>query len=230
MKLLFKLFLIACALAGCCSLVQAADDDALLNSWLAAQTKIHTWSADFVQTRAFKSLSQPLTASGHVWFAEPNRFHWELGSPPKTIAVRATDEMLVIYPLLKRVERYPLKGEQMGPWRDALALLEAGFPRSRTELESTYRIVSQAITNGVDEITLQPKSASARKMMPQIKIAFDTSQFTLKATELQFADGSTMRNEFSNPVLNPKVEDTTFAPEIPKDYKVIEPLKSRSQK
>src|SRR5207247_8789439 len=101
-----------------------------LSSWLTAQTNIQSWSADFVQTRTFKSLTQPLTATGHVWFAEPNRFRWELGHPPQTIAVRATTEMLVIYPRLKRVERYPLSGGQTGEWRDALALLETGFPRS----------------------------------------------------------------------------------------------------
>src|SRR5881275_289400 len=91
---------------------RAADTNTLLTTWLNAQTNIQTWSADFVQTRTLKSLTQPLTAKGHVWFAAPNRFRWELGSPPQTIAVRGTDEMLVIYPRLKHVERYPLSGDQ----------------------------------------------------------------------------------------------------------------------
>src|SRR5947209_14918733 len=104
--------------------------DPIVSSWLAAQSKVHSWSADFIQTRSLKSLTQPLTAKGHVWFAAPNRFRWELGNPPQTIAVRAVTEMLVIYPRLKRVERFPLSGDKAGPWKDALALLEAGFPRS----------------------------------------------------------------------------------------------------
>src|SRR5262249_43732052 len=106
---------------------------------------------------------QPLTATGRVWFAEPNRFHWELGNPPQTIAVRATDQMLVIYPRLKRVERYPLTGNQTGEWRDALALLESGFPRSEAEIHSRFKILSQAVTNQTCELTLQPKSVAARK-------------------------------------------------------------------
>jgi len=229
MKRMLPPWFLLLTLIGAPSLAIAADSNSLLNSWLAAQTNIHAWSADFIQTRAFKSLAQPLTATGHVWFAEPDRFRWELGHPPKTIAVRATSEMLVIYPLLKRVEKYPLTGDQTGPWRDALALLQAGFPRSRSELESTYRIVTEVITNGVDEVTLQPKSAAARKMMPHIKIGFDTKDFMLKFTELEFADGSIMRNDFFDPVLNPPMDDSMFAPEIPKDYKVAEPLKSKSR-
>ena len=203
----------------------AASTDPLVASWLSGQTNLQTWSADCIQTRTFKSLSQPLTATGHVWFAEPNRFRWELGRPAQTIAVRAPKEMLIIYPRLKRVERYPLGGEQAGPWRDALALLEAGFPRSQAQLESTFHIVSQTITNQTDEVALQPKSASARRMMPQIKIAFDTKDFSLRATELQFADGSKMRNDFFNAVMNPRLDEETFAPKIESDFKIIEPLK-----
>src|SRR5579885_681698 len=121
--------------------VSAAELNPSVASWLANQTNVQSWSADFVQTRSFKSLSKPLTKRGHVWFAAPNRFRWELGSPAETIAVRATNELLVIYPRLKRVERFSLAGNQTGPWKDALALLEAGFPRSAADLESQYNIL-----------------------------------------------------------------------------------------
>src|ERR1041385_7032950 len=120
-----------------------AETSTALSAWLDAQKNVDAWSADFVQTRHFKTLTQPLTESGKVWFAEPNRFRWELGHPAKTIAVRSGDEMLLFYPMLKRVERYPLNSAAPGPWRDALALLEAGFPRSKAEMESKFRIASQ---------------------------------------------------------------------------------------
>src|SRR5215467_3265870 len=81
---------------------RADGTDSPVASWLATQTNVHSWSADFVQTRTFKSLVQPLTATGHVWFVEPNQFHWELGHPPQTIAVKSADEMMLIYPRLKR--------------------------------------------------------------------------------------------------------------------------------
>ena len=203
-----------------------AQTNSLLSAWLAKQPDIKTWSADFVQTRSFKSLTQPLTATGHVWFAEPNRFRWELGNPPRTIAVRASDEMLVIYPILKRIERFPLTGDQAGPWHDALALLEAGFPRNQAELESRFNILSQNVTNEVCDVVLEPKSPTAKQMMPQLKIAFDTKDLSLKATGLQFADGSTMRNDFENPVFNPKLDPDIFSPKVGPDYKIVEPLKS----
>ena len=103
--------------------------------------------------------------------------------------------------------------------------MEAGFPRSQAELESTYNILSQTTTDQVGKLVLQPKSAAARRMMPQIEIDFDTKDFSLRGTELQFADGSTLRNDFKNAVLNPKLDGQMFAPSIPGDYKIVEPLK-----
>ena len=201
----------------------AAELNAEVTGWLAAQTNIQTWSAEFVQTRSLKSLTKPLTATGRVWFAAPNRFRWELGQPPQTIAVRAPDEMLIFYPKLKRVERFPLTKQAAGQWRDALALLEAGFPRSRSELAARYDIISQTTSNHVCQLVLQPKSANARKMMRQIEIDFDTRDYSLRGTELEFADGSTLRNDFHNTIQNPKVDETMFTPPIASEYKVVEP-------
>jgi outer membrane lipoprotein-sorting protein len=196
-------------------------------AWLGAQTNLQTWSADFIQTRTLKSLAQPLTATGRVWFATPYRFRWELGNPAQTIAVRAERDLLVIYPRLQRVERFPLGGRGTGQWREALSLLEAGFPRTRKELEAQYDILAQSTANGACEVKLQPKSAAARRMMPLVGITFDTRDFSLRATELQFADGSTMRNDFKNGRVNPKLDEGIFAPPIPPEYKVTEPFSNR---
>ncbi len=204
-----------------------AEENPLLTSWLNAQTNIQTWSADFEQTRTLKSFTRPLISTGHVWFAAPNRFHWELGKPAQTIAVRQPEQLLVIYPKLKRVEKYSLAGNLTGPWKDAMSLLESGFPRDKKELENNFKIQSLTVTNEIAEATMQPKSAAARKMMPQIKIAFGTNDFSLRATELQFADGSTLRNDFKNPKLNEKLDELLFSPKLESDFKVVEPMQKK---
>ena len=218
-------WLLVFASLGTAPIARAAELNPAFASWLAAQTQVRTWSADFVQIRALKSLTQPLTTTGHVWFAAPAQFRWELGSPAQTIAVRNPSEMAIAYPRLKRVERFPLTPGQSGEWRDALGLLEAGFPRSQADLEAQYNITSQAVTGRQCEITLEPKASTARRMIPQIRITFDTENRSLLWTQLNFADGSTMRNEFSNRVRNPELPPRIFELEIPPDYKVVEPLK-----
>jgi outer membrane lipoprotein-sorting protein len=202
----------------------AAEINSSLSTWLNAQPTLRTWSADFVQTRTLKSLVQPLTATGHVWFAAPNQFHWEIRHPGQTIAIRQANDLYVIYPRLKRAERYPLDGAA-GQWRDTLALLDAGFPRSQAEVESRYNVLSLTNRDESAEVVLQPKSASARRMMPQLMIAFSTKDNSLRATELHFADGSILRNDFMNPVLNAKLDNSLFAPNLTSDFKIVEPLK-----
>jgi outer membrane lipoprotein-sorting protein len=227
LKYLKRVAILVVALMGASESVRAEDAKASLSAWLNAQTNIQTWSADFKQTRTLKALTQPLVATGKVWFSAPNLFRWELGQPAQTLAVRQPDQMMLIYPNLKRVERFALGGKAEGPWKDALALLEAGFPRSREELESKFTILSLTESNGIGQVTLQPKSSLARKMMPQIRIEFSVSDHSLKGTELTFADGSTMRNDFSNSQLNPTLGPEVFKPEIDPAYKVVEPGKQK---
>jgi len=218
-----RLRLLPLLLASCAS-VLAADTNAVLTDWLNAQTNVQSWSADFVQTRALKTLTQPLTANGHIWFAKPNQFRWQLGSPARTIAVRQADEMFVIYPLLKRAERYPVGAKAKGEWREALDLLETGFPRDRAEFDSRFRILSLIETNGSWIFALQPTSSFARQMMKEIRVGIATNDFSLTSNELIFIDGSSMRNDFTNAVLNPKLETDVFTWKPDPGYRITEPL------
>jgi outer membrane lipoprotein-sorting protein len=204
---------------------QADTSDVLLDQWLAAQTHLHSWTADCTQTRSLKVLSQPLVSNGKVWVAPPDRFRWELGQPPQTIALRQPDQLLLIYPRLKRVEKYPLQAQQPGPWRDALALLDASFPRSRADLESRFLVRSVVPTNSVVYVTLAPKSASARKFMTEIQVCFRPSDFSLVSTEMRFSDGSSMHNDFTHSVLNAPLSEDCFDAKLEPDFTIVEPLR-----
>jgi len=217
-------WLAICFIVSSAVTTRAIDSNPLLSNWLAAQTNLHSWTAEVTQTRTFKTLAQPLVAHGHIWFVAPNLFRWELGQPAQTIAVRQPGQMLVLYPRLKRAERYPLDASTAGPWRDLLMLLEAGFPRNQADLEAHFKILSVIETNGLGEVRLQPKSAIARRMIPEIKIVFVVKDSEPRATELKFADGSTMRNDFTNSVLNSPPDPALFKPVVPPDFKVTEPL------
>src|ERR1051325_2340269 len=176
-----------------CFEARAADPTAVLAGWFAAQANLHTWSADFTQTRSFRTLLQPLTATGHLWLATPDRFRWELGQPAQTIALRARDEMWVIYPRLKRAEKYPLAGTGGGEWHDTLALLEAGFPRDQADFNARFRLLSLTQFESSWLLTLQPRRESARKMLRQIQVGFSTNDFSLTLNALEFPDGSSMK-------------------------------------
>jgi outer membrane lipoprotein-sorting protein len=208
--------------------VQAAESpEMLLHRWLASQTNLQSFAADFVQTRTLRSLAQPLTTPGRLYFAAPSSFRWELGTPPQTIALRHTNRLWVIYPAQKRAERYDLQsaGSQ---WRETFALLEAGFPRSRAELETRYRLENLLITNGVLEVTLIPRQMAARRLIPELRLGVAPEENRLCYTSLKMADGSLMRQDYTNAVVNPTRYDAPFTWTPPPDYQVVEPLQRRS--
>ena len=202
--------------------VQSPDGAGLLDAWLENQARIDTWSAEVVQTRDLKTLTQPLSATGRVWFAAPDRFRWELGTPARTIAIRQPDQLIILYPRLKRLESYRMDGSVSTPWRGTLALLEAGFPRNRADLDKQFRLLLQQTIDGTHEVELEPRTEGARQMMPRVRIGFSTNDLTLQFTELEFADGSRMRNVFRRPVLNADFPPELMNPPLPDDFEQIE--------
>jgi outer membrane lipoprotein-sorting protein len=202
----------------------AADYDAQFNKWFEVQTNLQSWSADFTQTRSLKVLAQPLVSTGKVW-VKPGKFRWELGQPVQTIMLRRPGQLLIVYPRLKRAEKYPLDAVPTGPMKDALALLDASLPRDRATMEKNFRLLSATETNSILQMTLQPRSDSARKFIGEVVIGFHANDFTIAATEMKFADGSILRNDFTNVVLNLPIEPGMFEAELPPDYTVVEPLK-----
>jgi len=218
------LWLVLCLAAPLAEGAEAAKFEGLFGHWFAAQTNLQSWSADFTQTRSLKVLAEPLVATGKVWVAS-SRFRWELGQPAQTIVLRQPDQLVIIYPRLKRAERYPLSGVPPGPARDALALLDASLPRDRASMEERFRPLSAAETNSTLQVVLEPKSASARKFIREILIGFRTNDFSIAVTEMRFADGSCLRNDFANVALNPPIDPARFQAELTPDFTVVEPLR-----
>lgn len=203
--------------------LHAEDYEAQFNKWFAVQTNMQNWSADFIQTRSLVALSQPLTSRGKVW-VRPGEFRWELGQPPQTIVVRNPDELLILYPRFKRAELYPLDKIPAGPIKDAMALMDVSLPRDRSTMEQHFQLLSATETNAVLQMTLQPKSLSARQFIGAVVIGFHTNDFVIANSEMKFSDGSTLRNDFTNVVFNQQMDPKLFETNLPPDYSVVEPL------
>jgi outer membrane lipoprotein-sorting protein len=200
-----------------------------LTAWLDQQEKIKTWSADVVQIRKLKSLVRPLKSRGRVWFLQPNRFRWQLGDPPRTIAVRKDNELLIIYPRLKQVERFAADVAADPAWRQALALLEVGFPSNADAFFARYQLVSTTQFKKSWRFELRPTAEEARRLLDRVTVEVHKRDFALLATELVFPDGSTMKNLFIHRRLNPDLDETLFDFEIEEGYTVVNPLQKNNR-
>lgn len=205
--------------------VNAADDRMFLDQWLAKQVTIKTWTADVIQTRKIKSLLRPLESKGQVWFVLPNQFRWQLGNPPRTIAVRNRQELLIAYPKLKQLERYPFDDINDPAMQQALALLDVGFPSNAEHFLARYELLSVTTAGEIRQFELQPKDEQARRLLVKVRLSVSTNNLVLQSTELEFPDGSTMRNSFSQHKINIDIDESLFQLDT-KDYQVVEPLKN----
>ncbi|HTI72920.1 MAG TPA: outer membrane lipoprotein carrier protein LolA [Candidatus Limnocylindria bacterium] len=217
-------------LAGLCLMEirgHAAEDEGTvrLNHWLVSQTNITSWHADFIQTRNLKALTQPLTTRGSVWFVAPNRFRWELGQPPQSIALRTEGDLLVLAPKLKRAERYSLTEFAKGPMKDLASLMDTGFPRDAVAFKKQFELLGAGETNGVYQFRLAPRQSAVRKLLPELSIGISANDSQLRTTTLRFTDGSTLRNDFTNATVNIAIDPSLFAAALGNDWKVTEPMK-----
>jgi outer membrane lipoprotein-sorting protein len=217
-----RLFVFAAAFVSLA--INARADDEVLNKWIQTQSTMRSFEADFKQTRELKALTEPLVATGKIWFAAPDRFRWEVMKPAPTIAVRDRDELIVIFPKLKRAEKYSLTNLRKGPWKDLMGLLDTGFPRSQSEFEQRFHLVGTSPVAGGQRLDIEPTSALVKKYMPHLSIDVATPGYDLLATTMQFVDGSVLKNEFSNPKANAPVDDALFHPQLGPEYKVTQPL------
>lgn len=209
-------------LAACPGRVQA-DSDALLGTWLTAATNLVTWEARVLQTRHLKAFTQPLMSTGRVWFAFPDRFRWELGEPPQSVALRSGPELTVLSPAFRRAETYRLDPGSPGPTRDLMGLLDTGFPRDAASFRAQFTVLGLETNPAVWRFRLEPRSASARRMLPELRLEIGAADRSLRATELVLADGSRLRNDFEELHRNVPLPNTLFTTNLDASWKLSRP-------
>ncbi len=178
-----------------------------VKKWLASQEKIRSLRADFTQTRAFRSLRDPFVSQGTFWFVAPISFRVELGDPPKMVSLRKKDSILLIQPLKKRAEILPVDQLQK---KSSPALFKFPIARDYEDFTRQFDLRDVTVDGARAQIEVMPKDPAMRKVVTFAKFDFDTEAGRLYAVEMAFKDGTSMRNEFTNVQLNPKIDPALF--------------------
>jgi len=193
---------------------------------MASATNLVTWQAKVTQTRHLQALTHPLVSTGRVWFAAPNSFRWELGEPPQSLALRSGNELVVLSPRLRRADRHVLGGAGGGPMNDMMALLDAGFPRDLPGFRRRFELIGVVSNASSIVLKMQPRESVARRMMPAMALELDPAGQQLRATDLTFADGSRLRNDFSEVLTNAPLSAELFRTNLDAGWKVVTGRKS----
>ncbi|MEI6279867.1 MAG: outer membrane lipoprotein carrier protein LolA [Verrucomicrobiae bacterium] len=188
----------------------APPDLSPLKEWIARQKNVRSVSADFTQTRALSALRSPLTSTGRLWFVAPDWFRWELGDPPKIIIIGTPKGLTTIQPGRNRAERKP--ASPSGSLADSGPLGMIRFPGggSFEEFQRLVQVLAFESTGSRCHLEMLPRDARSARRLAAIKLDFDPATGHWLSFEIVTREGSSIRNEFRNVRINPRLDKELF--------------------
>jgi outer membrane lipoprotein-sorting protein len=187
--------------------LDAAPDLGPLEGWLRRQEKIRTLHADFVQQRMLPALKKPIETRGSLIMTAKGKLRWELGSPPRTLAIADGSSVTIINVRKKEARRMDadspdarafsvMSGEGMGKGLDAFLKI--------------FEPIETRTVQGIYQLTTRPKPARMRREVRWVFFDIDRKTEQLRAIEMQLDDRSRIKTIFSNPRINLPVDPARF--------------------
>ncbi len=200
------------------SLRGAVVDEAPVRAWIDRARTLKSVAADFRQERYLRALTRPLVAPGRVWFRADGALRWQLGDPPKTIALRpgSGTAIRVIEPEARTVRLF--SQDDTGLKGGAIALLDAGFPRSYEGFEERFKITDvkrdgDGDGDGIWRITTHLRDNALSVAVQRMVFLVEASSSQLQGFEVWLRDGSRIVNLLRNVQENTAVPDSLFEEE-----------------
>jgi outer membrane lipoprotein-sorting protein len=145
---------------------------------------------------------------------------WEITDPAEKITTIQNDEVLIYQPKIKSANRFKL-----GKNKDKAEYLALGLGQSPSDLEQAY-IISYKGNEIVDGVTcsvleLKPKDPKVASVFSVITVWIRDD--TGVSTQLKLAEPfqDYLLVNFSNEILNKKVNDSIFKQKLPGDVEVL---------
>ena len=210
-----------CALALCAPCATADEPDLEpVKRWLSHQADVKSVRADFQQERQLRTLKRPIITPGKLWFRAPGSFRWELGVPPRTIALQRPDQdMLVLQPLQGRALRYSKEKLAEPGGARGVGFLSAGFPRSFDSFTEQFTVTEVTLAGGEYQFEARLNDTRASLVLRKIIFYVAADTFQTKGFYLRFRDSSSIATRFENVKEGATVEDSVFE-EALEDYEI----------
>jgi outer membrane lipoprotein-sorting protein len=181
-------------------------------------------TADVERTKVTVVVNDRSTESGQIFVRHDEKMRIELTKPDVRTILRSGDTLWIYVPKTKRLEEYDL-----GKHREVVEqLLLLGLGSSGHDLNKHYLLTlfSEETLDGKKTLVLEltPKDEKMRGQIARIHLWIDLSSWL--AVQQKFFETGTEDYfiiHYSNIVRNPKLPDSKFKPDWPKDVHAIKP-------
>lgn len=192
------------------SSLMAAEEQGAAAELAAMLTSYESYQAEFIQIVVNEDGSKVQETRGSLKAKRPGLFYWETRAPMSQFIVSDGDSVEVYDPDLEQVTVHNLDDRvQTTP-----ALLLSG---EVDNLEDTYRVSGDQISDDKMEFTLEPKNEDS--LFVSLRLTF----FKNKLQEMRMQDSLSQLSvlSFDHIRLNEAVEQSAFTLEYPEDVDVI---------
>lgn len=187
--------------------LHAETDTAPLEAWLKRQSEIRTLEADFIQQRTLPALKKPVESPGKLWMGENGRLRWELGTPPKTIAVSDGSELTFVDVAKQRAKVMDADSSEA---RSFTMLSGDSMNRGLDGFLEVFEPVESRVVNGIYQLTTRPKPRQMRSKVGWVYFDIDPGRNELRALEIRLDDKSRIKTIFRNTRFNRAIPADRF--------------------
>lgn len=187
--------------------LRAELDTAPLEAWLQRHREIKTLRADFTQERTLPALRKPVSTPGTLALTRDGKLRWELGDPPKSIAVSDGDTVTLADVEKKRAKRIDRDSSQA---RSFTMLSGESMNGGLEGFLKAFEPVESRVTKGIYQLTTRPKDRSMRSKVGYVFFDIDPAKNELRALEIRLDDKSRIKTIFRNTRFNQNLPAELF--------------------
>ncbi len=162
--------------------------------------------ADFEEEKEVHLMNKPISSSGKVWFAAPDKFRREVKGNSPSVTVSDGQQLWIYYPKFQSAEHYSLG--KRSPLDAGIAALTAAL--NLANVEDSYHITASKLENGY-ELQLAPRNPSLKRLLKTFNIQLN-ADLQVQHTEMVQPNGDHIvtlyRNESRAPIPPPTFEFT----------------------
>ncbi len=216
-KILFIVSLVMIFIVGFSSFSQEKPNlENILKNFDAAQSRINTMTADFVQHKTLLLLAEPTESKGYFYFKKPDKFLWKYTDPTESYLAINGDSLTTYYPEFKSADKVNIKR-----YRKRI-MKYLGIGQSVEVLNDIFDIelVSNNKLKNTYLLSFDPTKKRVEKRLKLIRMWIDIKSFLPIQAEYTEGNGDITVFTFSNLKLDEELEDNIFNIDIPDDVKI----------
>ncbi|MGH8092862.1 MAG: LolA family protein [Chthoniobacterales bacterium] len=193
------------------------DVKALLARIRAKRAAAPQVQADFKEEKDIHLMNKPISSSGKVWFAAPDKFRREVQGNSPSVTVSDGKQLWIYYPKFKSAEHYSLG--KHSPLDAGIAALTAAL--NLENVENSYHITATKLENGY-ALQLAPRNPSLKRLLQTFDIQMN-ADLKVQRTEMIQPNGDQIVTIYSNES-RASIPPETFEFTLPPGTTVTTPL------